>query len=272
MRKMGVAALVCSAGLGVAACTSSTSAPTTTSGAAPSAALLTAVQSSETQNSADIQMSVDATVGGKQLSVNGTGSIDLTNDAMQMTMDFSGIPQLAGTSVSMVLVDGTTYVSYPGLAQSFAGKSWVSQPTSTASTSGVQVSNASGILKMLAAKGAVVTKTGTASIGGTPVEQYQVVLSPSVIADQGATLGVSQSDLTQLQQIASGGLTLTVSVTGSDQVRQIGLHMAVPASGSTPAGDATVVIGLTNYGRSVSIAAPPASQVISAQDLQGNAP
>jgi hypothetical protein len=44
--------------------------------------------------------------------------------------------------------------------------------------------------------------------------------------------------------------------------------MTVPASSSTPAVQESVVVDLTNYGTPVSISAPPADQVATAQQLQ----
>ena len=197
-RSHGLLLLIVTAGLGVTACTSSpTAAPTSTSGAtptSPSAAILDATQSSLAQDSADIAMVVKATVGSKSIGVTGSGTVDLANSAMQMSMTVQGVPAMAGTSISTVLVDGTTYISYPGITTLLPGKSWISQPTSTSNASGVGVSNVSDMLRLLAAKGAVVTRVGAGTIGSTAVTSYDVTLSPSLISSQVSALGVPSAD------------------------------------------------------------------------------
>jgi hypothetical protein len=274
-RSHGLLLLIVTAGLGVTACTSSpTAAPTSTSGEAPtspSAAILDATQSSLAQDSADIAMVVKATVDSKSIGVTGSGTVDLANSAMRMSMTVQGVPALAGTSISTVLVDGTTYISYPGITTLLPGKSWISQPTSTSSTSGVGVANVSDMLRLLAAKGAVVTKVGVGAIGSTPVTSYDVTLSPALISSQVSALGVPSADSAEVQQIlGTSGVTFRVSVSSDGHLRRLSLNMTVPASSSTPAVQESVVVDLTNYGTPVSISAPPADQVATAQQLQGS--
>jgi hypothetical protein len=240
--------------------------------ASPSAAILDATQSSLAQDSADIAMVVNAGVGSKSIGVTGSGTVDLANNAMQMSMTVRGVPAMAGTSISTVLVDGTTYISYPGISTLLPGKSWISQPTSTSNSSGVGVSNVSDMLRLLAAKGAVVTKVGVGTIGTTPVTYYDVTLSPSLIDSQVSALGVPSADSAEVQQIlGTSGITFRVSVGSDDHLRRFSLNMTVPASSSTPAVQESVVVDLTNYGTPVSISAPPADQVATAQQLQGSA-
>ena len=168
-----------------------------------------------------------------------------------------------------MIVDGTTYVSYPQISAVLPGKSWISEPSTSSSTSGLQVSNVSDMLRVLAARGAVVTKVGGGTIGSTPVTEYKVTLTPSSIASQESTLGVPATDTAEVQQLlGTSGVTFQVYVTSAGQFRRLSLDLGVPASSSTPAVQESVVVDFTNYGTPVSVTAPPASEVATAQQLQ----
>jgi hypothetical protein len=269
-KRWGVLVGVSALGLGLAACSSPSASPSASHPANPSQALLTAVHSSTDQSSADIGMTVTAAVGGKSIRVSGKGSVDLASSAMQMAMSFEGVPQLSGTTVSIIVDDGTAYISYPGISTVVPGKTWISEPASASTTSGVQVSNASDLLKVLAAKGAVVNKTGVGTIGSTPVTQYSVELTPSLIAAQTGSLGIPSSDSATLQQLAQNGLTFVVYVNPANQIRRLRIQVAVPATSSSPSTQESIVVDFTNYGTPVSVSAPPASAVTTLQQLQGS--
>jgi hypothetical protein len=262
-------------GLAAAACSSNSASPSPSSTAATPAnsptALLTAVRSSEGLSSADMDLKLSAVIGGKSIQVSGQGAVDFASNAMQMAMSFQGVPQLSGTSVSVILVDGTVYVSYPGISTAVPGKSWISAPASSSSTSGVQLSNASDLLKVLAAKGAVVTQSGVGSIGTTPVTRYTVRITPSAIASQDAQVGIPASDQAAVQNLVQNGITVQVFVSSSNQVRRLSMQIAVPATSTTPAGQESVVVNFTNYGAPVSISAPPAGEVATAPQLGASA-
>ncbi len=171
--------------------------------------------------------------------------------------ELPGLPTPSGTSrLGIVVVDGTVYVSYPGISTVAPGKTWVSEPATT-STSGVQLSNASDLLRVSAAKGAVVTKTGTGTIGTTPVTEYTVQLNLGDLSNQVSQLGISASDSAAVQQLLQNGITAEVYLTDANQVRRISMQVAVPATSTTPASQESVLIDLTNYGTPVSITAPP---------------
>jgi hypothetical protein len=271
-RALAVVLSLSALSLAAAACGSSSASPSTTSTTAarsPSAALLAAVHSSASQSSADIGMRVNATVGSKAIQVAAHGTVDLASSAMQMTMAFVGVPEFSGTTISLILVDGTVYVSFPQISTIAPGKTWIAAPVSSSTTSGVQFSNASDLLKMLAAKGAVVTKSGVGTIGSTPVTQYSVTIPPGAITSQIQGLKIPASDSAEVEQIAQGGITFHVFVTPANQIRRLSLQMAVPASSSTPAGKESIVLDFTNYGVPVSISAPPASEVATSSSLNG---
>jgi len=272
-RRIGLFGSIVAVGLCVTACSSSPSASPSSSPspsrATPSAVILSATRTSLAQSSADIGMHVNATVGARSVGIAATGTADLANSAMQLAMTVQGVPQLTGASLSVVVVDGTTYLSYPGISTALPGKTWVSQPTSASNSSGLQVSNVADMLRILAAKGATVTKVGVGAIGSTPVTAYNVSISPSLIAGQSSTLGVPQADLAEVQQIlGSSGVTFKVYVNPTGQLRRLTLHMVIPASSSSPAVQESVVVDFTNYGTPVSVTAPPSNQVASLQQLQ----
>lgn len=270
-KALGVLLSLSSLALAAAACGSSSASSTsssTTVPQSPSSALLSAVRSSVSQPSADMAMRVSAALGSKSIQVAGHGTVDLSSNAMQMTMAFEGVPKLSGTTVSLILLDGTAYVSFPQISTVLPGKSWVAAPATSSTTSGVQLSNASDLLKMLAAKGAVITKSGVGTIGSTPVTQFRVTIPPGVITSQVQGLGIPASDSAAVQQIAQGGITLQVYITSANQVRRLSMQIAVPATSSLPAGQESIVVDFTNYGVPVSINAPPASEVATSQQLQ----
>jgi hypothetical protein len=212
-------------------------------------------------------MRVNTSVNGKNVVVQGTGRVDLAANAMQLGMKFQGIPTLSGTTLSVILVDGVAYVSYPGISTVLPGKTWVSEPTTT-STSGVQLSNASDLLRVLAAKGAVITRTGSGTIGSTPVTRYSVKLNLADIAGQTSKLGISASDSEAVQQLLQNGVSVDVYIDGANQIRRLSLQLAVPATSTAPAGQESVVVDFTNYGTPVAISAPPADQIATLQQLQ----
>jgi hypothetical protein len=269
-RALAVVFSLSAVSLAAAACGSSSASPSTTSATAaqtPSEALLAAVHSSTSQSSADITMRVNATVDSKAVQVAAHGTVDLASSAMQLTMAFAGVPHLSSTNVSLILVDGTVYVSFPQISTIAPGKSWIAAPASSSTTTGVQLSNASDLLKMLAAKGAVVTKSSVGTIGSTRVTQYAVTIPPGALSSQIQGLKIPASDAEAVQQIAQGGITFHVYVTPTNQVRRMSMQIAVPATSSSPAGQETIVLDFTNYGVPVSISAPPASEVTSSQSL-----
>jgi hypothetical protein len=265
-RAIGVAMIVAGS-IGLAACSSSSTAnPSSSTGsgaASPSAVLLRAVQSTEQQNSADIDMKVQANVAGRQVGLTGSGAVDLTNNAMQLTLNIHGLRSVMGlNSVSVISVDGTTYVSIPLISKILPGKTWISEPYTSSSATGTQITNASDMLRVLSAKGAVVTKTGSTTIGTTPVTAYDVTIPASVLRSRLSSVGISPSDAAAVQKIFHhAGLTFHVYVDLANRIRRLSLSIAVPASSSTPANHEAVVIDFTNYGTPVSITAPPASQV-----------
>ena len=273
-RAIGVA-VVLAVGLGIAACSSSSTAnPPSSTGApaaSPSVVLLRAVQSTEQQDSADITMRVQANVAGKQVGVTGSGAVDLTTNAMQLTLNIHGVRSVAGlTSLSVISVDGTTYVSIPLISKILPGKSWVSEPSTSSSATGTEITNASDMLRVLSAKGAVVTRTGSTTIGTTPVTAYDVSIPPSALRSRLSSVGMSASDTSAVEHFFdNGGLSFRVYVSSDNRIRRMSLSIAVPASSSTPANHEAVVIDFTNYGTPVSVTAPPASQVASLQQLIG---
>jgi hypothetical protein len=95
------------------------------------------------------------------------------------------------------------------------------------------------MLRVLAAKGAVVTKVGGSTIGTTPATAYDVTLSPSLIASQKAALGVPSADSAEVQEIlGNGGCHLP------------GLrHLGWPVSAAQPAHDGTRELQLTRHPR-----------------------
>lgn len=276
-RIVGAVAVV-AVGLGIAACSSSSTAnPPSSTGAAPSASpsvvLLRAVQSTEQQNSADIDMKLQARIDGKVVGLTGSGAIDLTNNAMQLTMHIHGLPSAISSfvsQISVISVDGTTYVSIPEISKIVPGKTWISQPSTSSSTTGAQIANASDMLRVLSAKGAVVTKAGSTTIGSTPVTAYDVTIPPAVVRSRLSSVGISASDAAAVEQFFDhGGLTFHVYVSSDNRIRRLSLSIAVPASSGTPASNEALTIDFTNYGTPVSITAPPASQVASLQQLKG---
>jgi hypothetical protein len=271
------AVTVVAVGIGLAACSSSSTAnPPATTGApaaSPSVVLLRAVQSTEQQNSADIGMALRVGIDGKTIGLTGSGSIDLDNNAMQLTLNLKGLP-ISGLAselgtLSVIYVDGTAYVSNPEISKLAPGKNWIAQPVTKSATSGLQLTNASDMLKILSAKGAVVTKVGPQTIGSTPVTAYDVALSPAVINSRLSSVGISSSDASAVKKIFQDGLTYRVYVGSDNRIRRMSLSIALPAGSGASASHESMVIDFTNYGTPVSITAPPASQVTTLQELEG---
>jgi len=100
------------------------------------------------------------------------------------------------------------------------------------------------------------------------VTAYDVTLNSALIASQGSALGVPATDSAAVQQILSnGGVTFRVDVNAADQIRQLIMHLSIPASSTSSAGQEAIVVDFTNYGTPVSITAPPADQVATLQQF-----
>ena len=265
-KSLSLAVVLAAVGLSAACSSSVSTSPSTTgaSPASPSAAVLDAANASVKQGSADMHLQMTATVAGKNVAITGNGTVDTADNSMQMVMSIQGLPTVGGSSISMLLVNGTTYVSYPGISSVLPGKSWISQPSTSSSTAGTQVTNVSDMLRMLSAKGAVVTKVGGGTVGTTPVTEYTVNVTSSMFASQGSALGIPSSESAAVQQIlGSDGLQFHVFLTSTNQLRRISMQMSMPSTGSSTAtgGQASIVVDLTNYGAAAPVTAPPASQV-----------
>ncbi len=192
------------------------------------------------------------------------------------TIDFAsslGALNLAGpgneASEQMVLDNDTIYLD-PGalVGQLVKNKIWISATPddlgATASPSGFAipptlfeqlVGNPTTLLHQLQANGATATAVGSSIYQGTPVEEYNVTLSPQAIDTRLHGLPTSLRG-----DVSRGHATEHVFLTSNGLVRAISVPITVESNGAQATGH--VVIGFSSWGQVVDISAPPASQVV----------
>ncbi len=193
-------------------------------------------------------------VGGGVVGLTGTGAFDLASNSGTIALTTAG----GGTqgTEQLVFVGKTVYISFPGISLFEPGKSWISaDPSELASASSGIGSGASGFEQLLGnpaasvhqlqSSGLTVTPLGPSTYLGTPVQGYRVVLTRSAIAGDNA--GVHGSE--------------TLYVTSKHLVRAIVVPITVTASGGTFS--ETLTMAFSNYGALVTVAPPPATQVVS---------
>ncbi len=226
------------------------------------AAVVRSVNSSTADKTADLHLSMNEFVAGRQtVTANGDGSVDFTDHAAQLSMNLTGAPGIAGEQLSEIALDGTLYLSLPQVSRLLPGKQWVAAGVGGTPATPGATSNPTDLLQVLASKGNTVTSLGTTSIDGVTVNAYKVVLNPSYIRSHpdSSSLGPAERQAVS-SMLDSMGLEMNVyidSATGLFRRVVETLHLATGGLSIS----ATSTDDFTDYGTPVTITAPPAGQV-----------
>lgn len=244
------------------------------------AAVASAIASTLNDQTADFTLSGSAGFGTLNVPIDGTGSMDFTQNAMQLQI---GLP-VPGGSQSVVekaiYLNKMIYVSVSGVvSQLVPGKSWISVDTSQLSggTSitpplglggGALPGNPESALKLLSQGGNQATDLGPSTINGQAVEGYSVTIGGAALQQK-----IAQTKLPSLPS-SLGSLNVGSSLIGGNshigyqvfiakatgELARMTTSVVLTIIGQTISDDMTM--DFSHLGSPVDITAPPASEVV----------
>lgn len=261
IRRLGsvVIALGC-LGIGLAACASSgnSSGQKVSIGAS---FLSEAYQATQSASSATMTLTEKVHSPSLTLTLKGSGAfhfsppyghLSFAVGGLHMQMDFNGT---------------TAYIQVPPAAQSqLGGKAWVAVSTASL-TSGTTSYDPNEFLQLLTSQAQSVTKIGPSTVGGVAATEYRVVMD--LDKSEMARSSVGQQLIAQYTTLLGGHLLPTdVWIDTAGRLRQMTFELTItrpPPGQAIPANDLPIVVSatmqMTNYGVTVHITTPPASQV-----------
>ena len=223
------------------------------------------------ERTANVTLSGTVQAGSQTATVNGTGAIDFSTNAMALDMSIGISGQLAAERE--LLVNGNLYIALTtsglNLAKLTGGREWIEMPASQSGSENLVGSDPLSSLSLLEQQGIYVRSIGTKIIGGQSCTGYAITptkaaLLTSVRAEF-ARLGYSSAMIDQEVSLAQGMLppTVTVWLDAQGLTREMSMNVSVQTGGSGGAGSASMVMYISNYGSQVTITAPAASDTIS---------
>ena len=241
------------------------------SGQSASAAVIDAVDNTMANRTAQLTFSGTVSAAGSSVQESGSGPIDFSQNAFQLT----GSVDAGGQHVPLQIrfVDGIEYVSAPGIGQELPGKSWLSLDlsslsgaTGTYGATGLS-GNPAATLRILSQNGATVTELGSSTRNGVQVQGYAVAVSPAMLEADVAKATLPPSIRAAVKKVSYGGLDAKVYVDGHGLLRSVTATMQETVAS---AGTHTVAFTetFTGYGSTVAdISAPPATEVATLQQV-----
>ena len=236
------------------------------SGGDADAAIVRAVTSAIGDKTAHVEASSSVTVAGTSVAFTGSGSVDFTDNALQMTLDSSiGGQQL---NIQAIYLGGVIYEGLPQIAELAPGKSWVSLDVSSLEQAAGQ-SAASGLggnplamLHALALQGNEVADLGPATIDGEPVEGYSVTLNRAVLGNEMANANLPGWMKQAVSQVQVNGGGEKVYITNSGDLVRQSVEMTEKVGSAGEVVSLSQSLDYSDYGAPVAISAPPADQVV----------
>ena len=211
-------------------------------------------------------------IGSGHLTGNGAGTIDFSNGAMDLNVDVHAASIDQSLPIHLIYLGGTIYEGIPQISELFPGKSWLSLDLSglarsAGSGGALNVGgNPAAMLRLLSQQGNTVVPLGSSKVNGVAVNGYRVTFDPAAMQRQLSSANVPSWMRTAISQVNLQNATETVYIDSAGQLRRTTMHVEVNApSGKSASVDET--FDLSDYGIPVSIAAPPASQVVDFQQF-----
>lgn len=187
--------------------------------------------------------------------MSGEGDLDYTAGPpeLAMTMD---MPIAGGTKTEMRFVDGVFYVSLGGMSD---GKFWKldpSDPDSPLADFGDMADQMDpmGTLQKLEPAIDTVTYAGDEDVDGQSLDHYELTVDPGELAK---TMDLPAEAKSQLPD------TITYDIWLDDEDRLSKMHMDLPVAGVESSIDVTA----SDWGKDVTIEAPPADEITEMPDL-----
>ncbi|MGO8859218.1 MAG: hypothetical protein ACLQRH_00390 [Acidimicrobiales bacterium] len=234
----------------------------------PPSAVLKAAVTTQGLRTARVSMTEKLTPAqGSPVTVTGNGSVDFSTRTSTFRMAVSG------QYISVVSTGGNAYMSIPQVAQVFPGKHWVSVPVgNTISAAGGALSGGdpTQMLQFLASQGNVVTSIGSSTVDGVAVQVYDVLINNAEAELQLERSGLPPSVVTAGVQFlkSTGAIAYKVYVDSDNQMREMDFSMAVPGAAGN---SVSVQMAFSDFGESIVVSPPPASEVITLQQFLGSA-
>lgn len=219
--------------------------------------LLAAVSKSSASDTVHLKMTMtlDGTGAGAQ-TVTGTGDVDFKNKAAEVDLHVLGI------DMQMVTADDVVY-----LKAAILGTDWYRlDPSESAGGGGVSSLFTNGFadpaqqFTLLKDAATDVTTVGAEQVNGEQTTHYRATIDVTKAAkEEGA-------DSQELQRLGETGITtlpVDVWVDGNGRIARLSLVYAAPSSaeGQLAGAKVSVKVDYLDYGNSVDIQTPPASQV-----------
>jgi hypothetical protein len=253
MRRLAVVLVLLSLPLAAGACggSSKPKAPSASSGTAAIDVVKGAAKKTALAGSEHLTLNVGGSASGQQLVVTGSGNFDNKQHAGSLHVDFSAAG--ISTSIDAVLSQTDMYLKSPLFSALLpAGKTWMKLDLKKASAAqGLSLNTllsqdpTQSLTALQSLRGA--TKVGTEQVDGVSTTHYR-----------------ARIDLSKLPAAAAGASaqpsTYDVWIGGDGYVHRVRAHI-VTASGSQKA-VVTLTAGLSDFGKSVTVAVPPAAQTV----------
>jgi hypothetical protein len=197
---------------------------------------------------AQLAMSMQMSIAGKQVSMNAHGDLDMAHQEGEIFLELSGLSTLsegkipAGTTMTELFTDNSLYMGSPLFASKLpSGAHWIKidlgkveqqagiDPQSL--TSGQ--ANPAQYLQYLTATSGTVTKLGTATVRGVPTTQYSATIDLAKVVSQ---LGKGDSSTeaklrSTFAQTGMSSIPVQAWVDSTGRLRRVQMQMSLSVSG-----------------------------------------
>ncbi len=237
-----------------------------------------AASAASTSNAKSAKVAFDTSIegSGQTLHMTGSGTVDFQNQAATMIFDVgdllrgSGLPASPGEKWTILTEGLVLYMHAPTLAQQLpGGKQWLKLDVEAVAKSRnvnlgqfrqLTQSDPSQMLTYLRATSGKIEKVGSEDIRGVATTHYRAHVDLDKVADQ-APPKLRKTFRTSIQSLERGlgshTLPVDVWIDGDNLVRRLQEHLSVAGSGKVD-----FSVDFYDFGTSVSITPPPASETL----------
>jgi hypothetical protein len=189
----------------------------------------------------------------------------------RMTMDMPGVGE-----VQVLVVDGTYYYAFPGLPD---GIEWASMSAAELTEiSGIDPSAAGAqdptkAFEALSAVSDEVETVGEEQIDGVDTTHYRFTADVSGLFDQAVASGTLGGQAAETVEAFDGDTVMDAWIDDEGLIRRLTYELSLdPAvAGDDLPGTFSYELTFSDYGAPVDVAAPPAEQTMSMQEMMGSA-
>lgn len=238
------------------------------------AAVLAAVSSTVGRRTSAV--SIHGTVSERGVSVTMAGSGVVDYAAHEAYLDMS-VPGARGVTVRELLVGGIIYEQIPGIGAVVPGKSWVSVDLAslggyvgTAPTGGWgAATDPLAVVPLLEKEGGIVTALGPSTQDGQSVQGYRVRFGSRALAVQLSRADLPPGLRTAESALALDGMSVNLYVSAAGLLTSMKLQLRGVAT--SIAFSVALTMSFSTFGKTVTLSAPPAAQVLTLRQFVGAA-